>query len=99
MKKQKPTRLNKDDFAKLMMDSIRQTGENGKIAYEPEEFRLRGEGKNFAMFFTNGYMEYCAAPLADRGRVIRHYVRKWVRKGYGPEFPEQKEHRKRRVRS
>ena len=41
----------KDDFAKLMMDSIRQTGEKGKIVYEPEEFRLRGEGKAFAAIY------------------------------------------------
>ena len=38
MKKQKSTPLSKDDFAKLMMDSIRQTGEKGKIVYEREEF-------------------------------------------------------------
>jgi uncharacterized protein YtpQ (UPF0354 family) len=71
------TPLSKDDFAKLMMDNICQTGEKGKIVYDSKEFHLRGEGKNFAMFLTNGYMEYCAAPLADRSRVIRHYVRNW----------------------
>ncbi len=75
MTKQKPS---KDDFAKLMMDRIRETGEKGKIVYEPEEFSLRGEGKRYAaMFLTNAYKEYCAAPLADRNRVVRHYVRNW----------------------
>ena len=50
----------KDDFAKLLMDRIRQAGEKGKIVYDPEEFPLRGEGKTFAaMFLTNAYKEYC----------------------------------------
>ena len=38
MKKQKPKPLSKDDFAKLMMDRIRQTGEKGKIVYDSKEF-------------------------------------------------------------
>ena len=87
MKKQKPKPLNKDDFAKLMMDRIRQTGEKGKIVYDSKEFSLRGEGKTYAaMFLTNAYTEYCAAPLADRSRVVRHYVRNWF--GASKEMPE-----------
>ena len=78
---------NKDDFAKLMMDRIRQTGEKGKIVYDSEEFCLRGEGKTFAaMFLTNAYKEYCAAPLADRNRVVKHYVRNWF--AASKEMPE-----------
>ena len=78
MKKPKPIPLNKDDFAKHMMDRIRQTGEKGKIVYDSKEFSLRGEGKTYAaMFLTIAYKEYCAAPLADRSRVVRHYVRNW----------------------
>ena len=70
-----------------MMDRIRQTGEKGKIVYEPEEFRLRGEGKTFAaMFLANAYKEYCAAALADRNRVVRHYVRNWF--SASKEMPE-----------
>ncbi len=72
------TPLSKDDFAKLMMDRIRQTGEKGKIIYKPDEFCLHGEGSAFAaMFLANAYKEYCAAPVADRSRVVRHYVRNW----------------------
>ena len=29
------------------------------------------------MFLTNAYKEYCAAPFADRSRVVRHWVRNW----------------------
>ncbi len=57
------TPLNKDDFAKLMMARIRETGEKGKIVYDSKEFSLRGEGKTFAaMFLTNAYAEYCSTP-------------------------------------
>src|SRR5271169_2752080 len=78
MKKQKPKPLNKDDFAKHMMDRIRETGEKGKIVYDSKEFSLRGEGKTYAaMFLSNAYQEYCAAPFADRSQVVRHYVRNW----------------------
>ena len=46
----------KDDFAKHMMDRIRQTGEKGKIVYDSKEFSLRGEGKTYAaMFLSNAY--------------------------------------------
>ena len=87
MKKPKPKPLSKDDFAKLMMDCIRQTGEKGKIVYDSKEFSLRGEGKTYAaMFLTNAYTEYCAAPLADRSRVVRHYVRNWF--GASKEMPK-----------
>lgn len=80
--------LTKDDFAKLMMDRIRETGEKGKLVYDSKEFSLRGEGKTYAaMFLTNGYIEYCSAPLADRGRVIRHYVRNWF--SASKEMPEE----------
>ncbi len=78
----------KDDFAKHMMDRIRQTGEKGKIVYDAKEFSLRGEGKTYAaMFLTNAYTEYCSAPLADRGRVVRQYVRNWF--STSKEMPEE----------
>ena len=77
----------KDDFATHMMDRVRQTGEKGKIVYDAKEFSLRGEGKTFAaMFLTNAYQEYCAAPFADRSRVVRHYVRNWF--AAAKEMPE-----------
>jgi uncharacterized protein YtpQ (UPF0354 family) len=81
------TPRSKDDFAKHMMDTIRQTGEKGKIVYDSEEFSLRGEGKTYAaMFLTNAYREYCAAPFADRSRIVRHYVRNWF--SASKEMPE-----------
>ena len=38
------------------------------------------------MFLTNAYKEYCAAPFADRSRVVRHYVRNWF--AASKEMPE-----------
>jgi len=78
----------KGDFAKLMMDRIRQTGEKGKIVYQPEDFCLRGEGKRFAaMFLANAYQEYCAADSDLRDRVIKQYVRNWF--ATAKEMPEE----------
>ncbi len=54
--------LTKDNFAKLVIDRIRQAGEKGNAVYETEEFRLRGEGERGAIIFlANAYREYCAA--------------------------------------
>ena len=61
-----------------MTDRIRQAGEKGNIVYEPEEFRLRGEGKrSAAMFLTNAYKEYCSADEDVREQVVKHWVRNW----------------------
>ena len=38
------------------------------------------------MFLTNAYTEYCCRPLADRSRVVRHYVRNWF--SAAKEMPE-----------
>ena len=78
----------KDDFAKLMMDRIRQAGEKGKIVYEREDFSLRGEGKAIAaMFLTNAYTEYCSAPADARENVVKLWVRNWF--GALKEMPEE----------
>jgi uncharacterized protein YtpQ (UPF0354 family) len=68
--------LTKDDFAKLLVDRIRQAGEKGKVVYEPEEFRLRGEGeRGTIIFLTNAYKEYCSAGEDVRERVVKLWVR------------------------
>ena len=46
MKRSKGTPLSKDDFAKLMMARIRETGEKGKIVYELKEFRPARWGRD-----------------------------------------------------
>ncbi len=72
------TEPSKDDFAQLMIDRIQQAGEKSPIAYQPEEFRLRGEGdRSAALMLNNAYKEYCAADAEKRDRVLRHWVRNW----------------------
>ncbi len=72
------TEPSKDDFAQLMIDRIQQAGEKGRIAYQPEDFRLRGEGeRSAALMLANAYKEYCAADGEKRERVLRHWVRNW----------------------
>jgi hypothetical protein len=44
-------RPNKTAFAKLMMDLIHQAGETGNFIYEPEEYRIRGEGERGVVVF------------------------------------------------
>jgi uncharacterized protein YtpQ (UPF0354 family) len=61
-----------------MIDRIQQAGEKGHIAYQPEEFRLRGEGeRSAALMLGNAYKEYCAADEEKRERVLKHWVRNW----------------------
>jgi hypothetical protein len=68
----------KDDFARLMIDRIQQAGEKGRLTYQSEEFRLRGEGqRSAALMLGNAYREYCAADEGQREGVIRHWVRNW----------------------
>jgi uncharacterized protein YtpQ (UPF0354 family) len=68
----------KDQFAQLMMDAIHKAGETGEIAYEQEEFRLRGEGKKGSIIFlSNAHQEYCSAPAEQREKILKRCVRNW----------------------
>jgi uncharacterized protein YtpQ (UPF0354 family) len=91
--RRKPRRPGKDDFARFMMDRIRQAGEKGNIAYDPEEFRLRGDGKTgVAMFLGNAYQEYCDAKEYDRERIAKNWIRNWFvyLRDVPDEFPDAK---------
>ena len=68
----------KDDFAKLMLDRIRQGGEKGRLVYDAKEFRIQGESERaFAMSLVNAYQEYCAADEGSREKVVGQWVRGW----------------------
>ncbi len=70
----------KDEFAELLMNRIHQTGEKGKLIYEPEEFCLRAEGDKLAvMSLDNAYKNYCAVDADSRERVVKNWVRTWFR--------------------
>jgi len=72
------TEPSRDEFAQLMIGRIQQAGEKGRIEYQAEEFRIRGEGeRSAALMLGNAYKEYCAAEGEHRERVLRHWVRNW----------------------
>ena len=75
----KPAPLNKDDFAKLLMDRIRQEGENAEIIYNPEEYcLLRVEGGwIMTTFLSDVYKNWCAAENEGREGVIKTSVWNW----------------------
>lgn len=77
----KPTQ---DEFAKLMMDRVRQAGENSEIRYDPDEFRLHGKT---VMYLGNAYAEYCGATGDKREKILRQWARNWFT--YLREFPEE----------
>ncbi len=68
----------KDTFAKMVMASVRQKGETGKIVYDPVEFRLVVEGENGTrLFLSNAYYEYCTVPRKERPEILQKYIRNW----------------------
>ena len=71
----KPKAPSQDQFAKLVMDGIRQAGENRTLAYDQQAFRVSVE--RHSLFLNNLYDEYCAAPKANRSHVLKKLVRSW----------------------
>lgn len=66
----------RDKFAKMMMDAIRQAGEQRPLVYDKDEFRLIVEGPDGQVAnLHNAYPEYCDAPPKVRPEVLAGYVR------------------------
>src|SRR5262245_52999322 len=68
----------KDEFARRMMEAIRQAGEDAPLRYDPEQYRLcrEGDGK-YEMNLANAYNEYCAAASNRKKDSFRNLVRTW----------------------
>jgi hypothetical protein len=76
---EKPPRApSADEFARQMLDAIRDAGETGDLRYERAEFRIvvRG-GANHSLNLHNAYREYGAATQSNRPGVVASYVRSW----------------------
>lgn len=69
------TEVERDHFARLMVDSIVQAGEPKPIRYDPEAFCIKTEDGSF--YLNNPFHEYCNAEEEDRDRLIHHYTRAW----------------------
>jgi hypothetical protein len=68
----------KDEFARLMLDAIRQAGETVPLRYDAAEFRLISEGERSGVFnLANAFDEYCAAAKDKKDGVVRRFTRSW----------------------
>jgi hypothetical protein len=68
----------KDEFARLMADTIRAAGETAPVRYDAEQFQLVAEREGSHLFnLANAYREYCAAPPERRPDVLRRFSRSW----------------------
>jgi hypothetical protein len=67
-----------DQFAKLLMDGIRQAGETREIVYDQSQFRLFVENQTDRdMFLADLYAWYCSAPKEAREAWLRGAIRGW----------------------
>jgi hypothetical protein len=68
----------KDKFAHMMQEAIRKAGEEARLRYDPEHFRLvREEEPKNESNLGNVYNEYCAAPKDMKEIVFQNFVRTW----------------------
>jgi len=69
----------KDEFAKLVMARLRETGMTGEISYDADEFQVSVAGeKQSTLFLGNAYEEYCSLSHEDRPKSLRRFVRGWL---------------------
>ena len=79
----KPT--SQDEFARLVMNSLRQTGVSGEISYDPEQFQVMVEGKaESILFLTNAYREYRTVSEEHRPQALQKFIRGWLQAHKSP---------------
>ncbi len=68
----------RDRFAALILEGLRQAGETAAIRYDPETFSLVSEaaGRHHAIL-NSVYNEYRVSSPEGRARLIRNFVRSW----------------------
>ena len=68
----------RERFARLVMAGIRRAGDDRKIHFDREQFRLRPEGHDVSvMNLSNVYAEFCAADKSLRPKLLANVVRNW----------------------
>lgn len=75
----------RNDFAQIVMDALRQAGETRPIEFDPEDFKLKIDGDKFQFWLGNAYQEYCASPRRFRKLVLERYLQ--IPAGQGLEIP------------
>lgn len=80
--------LTKDEFARLMIDSIRKGGEKASVLYDAQGFTLaaKHDGKPHIMNLINCYNECCSAPADQQANIVRRFTRAWF--AYKKELPK-----------
>lgn len=68
----------KDQFARMVTESIRRAGEKGKFVYDREQFRLLKPCEDgIRLFLGNAYQEYCTARREVRDDLLKRLARSW----------------------
>src|SRR5205807_411163 len=68
----------KEAFARLMADAIRQAGEAAELHYDADAFSLQAAaGRGNVFYLSNAFAEHAAAPPEGRPAVLRRFVRTW----------------------
>ncbi|MGH9826048.1 MAG: DUF1444 family protein, partial [Blastocatellia bacterium] len=63
----------RDDFARLMIESFRAAGVAGEINYDRDSFRLLLQGER-QIFLNNAHQDYCRAGRRAKSDVLRQYA-------------------------
>lgn len=73
---------NRDKFARLVMDGLRQAGEQREIVYDRDRFCLRvDDEQGQTANLVNLYGEFCSVPKPQRELVVKNTVRSWFLSG------------------
>ena len=68
----------RDHFAALILEGIRQAGEKGPLQYDSTTFTIRAEGQGHNQAsLGNVYNEYRISDPDARVRLVRNFVRSW----------------------
>lgn len=65
----------RDKFAKMFMKALRAAGDQRGVHYDSDEFILTYDGDGGTTFLANFYADYCVAPRAERGNLLKMQVR------------------------
>src|ERR1700734_2617081 len=65
--------LNKDEFARAMIDAGREHGWGENLRYLREDFAITGD-KGFRANLANVYLEYCGTSIWKRTQVLKNFI-------------------------
>lgn len=75
-----------DAFARMLLDRLKQGGEDRKVTYDAETFTLTREDDDQTFYLGNAFAEYERAEEEDREQVIRVFLSTWFTSQF--ELPE-----------